>query len=275
MSSCEMAWISRRLGLRRRRGGSQGRLRALPIPVTSRFGAPIPVAKTAADQAFKSALGSAAPCRRGTGLEFRRRSKTSLARASRTMTSIGDDCGRPPRHVRGGRPSSATTKRGSDDGVRRRTTVAASSVVASLSVCSQRCRLFVPIRLRRRRRVRHDDGRGLTTATRGKRAHRSTTGENVGRMVARPKRARRCVRAASGNAGFISWTHWGCYRKARVEWIRSVRSERNVSAPTRTRRRRHELLRAEQGGRRPSLSALQCKKDSKRRRRRRSRSTSW
>ena len=43
MTSCELAWISRHLGLRRRRGRSLGLPRALPIPVTSRLGAPIPV----------------------------------------------------------------------------------------------------------------------------------------------------------------------------------------------------------------------------------------
>ena len=106
-------------------------------------------------------------------------------------------------------------------------------------------------------------------------ARLSTTEVSADRTAARPRRARRFARAASGNAGSISWTHWGCCRKARVESIRSGRSERNGNAPTRTRRRQRERLREEQGVRRPSLSALQCKKDSKRRQRRRSHSTSW
>ena len=38
----------------------------LPIPVTSRFGAPIPVTKATATRSYKSALESAVPCWRGT-----------------------------------------------------------------------------------------------------------------------------------------------------------------------------------------------------------------
>ena len=123
----------------------------------------------------------------------------------------------------------------------------------------------------RRRPRSHDDDSWETGSSfddRGKRRSHGST-------AARPRRARRFARAASGNAGSISWTHWGCCCKARVEPIRSERSERNGSAPTRTRRQQRERLRAEQGDRRPSLSALRCKKGSKRRRRRRSHSTSW
>ena len=166
-------------------------------------------------------------------------------------------------------------RRGSGDGVRRKTAVAAPSAVASRSVCSQRCRRFTSSRLRRRRRVSHDGGRGLTTTARGRRARRSTTAVSVGHTAAKQRLARRSRRASSGSARFISWTHWGCFHKARVEPSRSDRSERNGNASTRTRRRQHARLRAEQGGRRPSLSVLQCKKDSKRRRRRRSHLTSW
>ena len=166
-------------------------------------------------------------------------------------------------------------RRGSDDGVRRRTAVAAPSAVASWSVCSQRCRRFTSSRLRRRRRVSDDGGRGLTTSARGRRARRSTTAASVGHTAAKQRLARRSRRAASGSAGSISWAHWGCFHKARAEPTRSDRSERNGSAPTRTRRRQHARLRAEQGGRSLSLSVLQYKKDSKRRRRRRSHLASW
>ena len=84
--------------------------------------------------------------------------------------------------------------------------------------------------------------------------HRSATTASVGHTAAGQRPARRSRLVASGSAGFTSWAHWGCFHKARVEPARSGRSERSVSAPAPMRRRRRVLLRAEQGGRRRSLS---------------------
>ena len=58
----------------------------LPIPVTSRFGAPIPVTElSASSRSCKSALVSAVPCRQGTVFGRRRRSRSS--RSPSTMMS--------------------------------------------------------------------------------------------------------------------------------------------------------------------------------------------